>query len=367
VPAPRVAIVHDYLNQYGGAERVLEVLHDLYPDAPVYTSIYWPDQMSAAIRAMDVRTSFMQRLPGVLQHHQRFVAFYPFAFRQFDLRGYDLVISNSSAFAKGVRRPAGATHVCYCLTPMRWVWNFEAYVEREQLGRAARAALPPVIRWLRWWDVANSRGVDRFLAISRAVQDRIKRHYGRESEIVYPPIDTGGLAPRSGPPDDFYLVISRLLGYKRVDLAVDACNRLGRRLKIAGTNLRLEPVLRARAGSTVEFLGRVSDAERAELYARCRASIAAGEDDFGLTPIEANASGRPAIAYAAGGALDTVVDGETGILFHEQTVEAVAAAIERSETTPWDPARLRANAERFGEDVFRRRFVGAVDAAMMRP
>jgi glycosyltransferase involved in cell wall biosynthesis len=366
VPASRVAIVHDYLNQYGGAERVLEVLHDLYPEAPVYTSIYWPEQMSAAIRAMDVRTSFMQRLPGVLQHHQRYVAFYPFAFRQFDLSGYDLVISNSSAFAKGVRRPPGARHVCYCLTPMRWVWSFQAYVEREQLGRVARAALPPVIRWLRWWDVANSRGVDRFMAISRAVQGRIKRYYGRESEIVYPPIDTAGLTPRPGPPDDYYVVISRLLGYKRVDLAIDACNRLGRRLKIAGTNLRLEPVLRERAGPTVEFLGRASDAERAELYARCRASIAAGEDDFGLTPIEVNAAGRPAIAYAAGGALDTVVDGETGVLFHEQTVDAVAAAIERCESIAWDPARLRANAERFGEDVFRRRFVATVDAAMMR-
>jgi glycosyltransferase involved in cell wall biosynthesis len=366
MPAPRVAIVHDYLNQYGGAERVLEVIHDLYPDAPVFTSIYWPEQTSAAIRSMDVRTSFMQRLPGVLRHHQPYVALYPFAFRQFDLSGFDLVISNSSAFAKGVRRPSGGRHVCYCLTPMRWVWSFDAYVEREGLGRAARAALPPVIRWLRWWDVANSRSVDRFLAISRAVQERIKRYYARESAIVYPPIDTGGLVPKPGSPDDYYLVISRLLGYKRVDLAIDACNRLGRRLKIAGTNSRLEPVLRARAGPTVEFLGRVGDAERAELYARCRASIAAGEDDFGLTPVEANASGRPAIAYAAGGALDTVVDGETGVLFHEQSVEAVAAAIERSERIAWDSTKVRANAERFSEDVFRRRFVEAVGDAMMR-
>ena len=366
MPGPRVALVHDYLNQYGGAERVLEVLHDMYPDAPVFTSIYWPEQMSPAIRSMDVRTSFMQRLPGVLGRHQAYVAFYPFAFRQFDLSGYDLVISNSSAFAKGVRVPPGGKHLCYCLTPMRWVWNYRAYVEREQLGRAARAALPPVIRWLRWWDVANSRGVDRFLAISRAVQERIKRYYGRESEIVYPPIDTGNLVPRPGPPDDFYLVISRLLGYKRVDLVVDACTRLGRRLKIAGTNSRLEGALRARAGPTVEFLGRIGDAERADLYARCRASIAAGEDDFGLTPVEANAAGRPAIAYAAGGALDTVVDGETGVHFHEQSVEALTAAIKRSETIAWDGAKLRANAERFGEDVFRRRFVGAVDAVMMR-
>ena len=163
------------------------------------------------------------------------------------------------------------------------------------------------------------------------------------------------------------MVISRLLGYKRVDLAIDACNRLGRRLKIAGTNNRLEPVLRARAGPTVEFLGRVGDAERAELYARCRASMAAGVDDVGLTPIEVNAAGRPAISYAAGGALDTVVDGETGVHFHEQTVDSVAAAIERSERIAWDPAKLRANAERFGEDVFRRQFVEVVDAAMMRP
>lgn len=345
---------------------MLEVLHGLYPEAPIFTSIYWPEQMSAAIRAMDVRTSFMQRLPGVLRHQQPYVALYPFAFRQHDLSGYDLVISNSSAFAKGVRKPAGAKHVCYCLTPMRWVWNYDAYVDREHLGRAARALLPPVIRWLRWWDVENSRGVDRFLAISRAVQGRIRRHYGRESAILYPPIDTGTLAPRSGPPDDYYLVISRLLGYKRVDLAVDACNRLGRRLKIAGSNLRVEGALKARAGPTVEFLGRVDDAERSHLFAACRAFIFPGEEDFGITPVEANACGRPVIAYAAGGALDTVVDGETGVLFHEQSVGAVAAAIESSETIVWDTAKLRANAERFGEDVFRQRFVAAVDAAMMR-
>lgn len=363
----KVALAHDYLNQYGGAERVLEQLHDMYPDAPIYTSMYDSKVMPASYRSWDIRTSFMQRLPFVTTRHQAYLMAYPLAFESFDLGGYDVVISNSSAFCKGVLTGPDTLHVSYCLTPMRWVWNFQAYVEREQLGRAARAALPPVIRWLRWWDVANSRGVDRFLAISRAVQERIKRHYGRESEIVYPPIDTGGLQPNGRPAEEFYLVMQRLAPYKRIDLAIGACNRLGRRLEIGYSQAREEAALRAIAGPTVQFRGRVSDQERADLFARCRAYIFPGEEDFGIAPLEANASGRPAIAYAAGGALDTVVDGETGVLFHEQTVEAVAEAIERSEGIAWDPARLRANAERFGEDVFRWRFVEAVDAVMMRP
>jgi glycosyltransferase involved in cell wall biosynthesis len=361
---PRVALVHDYLNQYGGAERVLEELHGLFPEAPIYTSIYWPEKMSPAIRAMDVRTSFMQRLPGVVRRHQQYLPFYPFAFASFDLGQYDLVISNSSAFCKGVRTRPGARHVCYCLTPMRWVWNTDAYLAREQLGPAARLALRPVLRWLRAWDLESNRRVDRFVAISRVVAERIKRYYRRDAAILHPPVDCGGLAPQPGRVEDYYLVLSRLVPYKRIDLAVDACTRLGRRLKIAGSAGRDEAALRARAGPSVEFLGPVSDAVRRDLLARCRGFLFPGEEDFGITPVEAGASGRPAIAYAAGGALDTVVDGQTGVLFHEQSVDALAAAIGRSETVAWDPAAIRAHALRFDAGVFRRRLPALIEEAL---
>src|SRR5919204_553237 len=256
---PRVALVHDYLNQYGGAERVLEELHGLFPEAPIYTSIYWPEKMSPAIRAMDVRTSFMQRLPGVVRRHQQYLPFYPFAFASFDLGQYDLVISNSSAFCKGVRTRPGARHVCYCLTPMRWVWNTDAYLAREQLGPAVRLALRPVLRWLRAWDLATNRRVDRFVTTSRAVAERISRHYRRDATILPPPVDCSALAPQPERVEEYYLVLSRLIPYKRIDLAVDACTRLGRRLKIAGSAGRDETALRGRAGRSVEFLGRVSD------------------------------------------------------------------------------------------------------------
>jgi glycosyltransferase involved in cell wall biosynthesis len=351
--APRIALVHDYLNQYGGAERVLEELHCLFPDAPVYTSMFWPEKMSDLIRSMDVRTSFMQRLPLVTRQHQPFLLLYPLAFESFDLGGYDVVISNSSAFCKGVVTPPTTLHICYCLTPMRWVWSYKSYVERERLSTAARLVLPAAISNLRAWDIATAQNVDRFLAISRTVAARIGKYYRRDATVIYPPVNCSAFVPQPGRAEDYYLVISRLIPYKRIDLAVDAFTRLGLPLKIVGSG-RAEAALRARAGRTVEFLGHVSDAELRELYARCRAFVFPGEEDFGIAPLEANASGRPVIAYAAGGALDTVVDGQTGVLFGPQTVEALMDAVRRVEAASWDPAALRAHAERFDTCVFRR-------------
>lgn len=350
-----MALAHDYLNQYGGAERVLEELHALYPEAPVFTSMYWPEKMSPAIRGMDVRTSFMQRLPLVTRYHQPYLLLYPLAFESFNLDGYDVVVSNSSAFCKGVITPPHTLHICYCLTPMRWVWSYRSYVERERLGRAARLALPAAISQLRAWDVATGQNVDRFVAISRAVAARIRKYYRREATVIYPPVGTAAFAPQPGREADDYLVVSRLIPYKRIDLAVDAFTRLGLPLKIVSSGGRDEPALRARAGPSVEFLGRVSDAELRELLARCRAFIFPGEEDFGIAPLEANASGRPVIAYAGGGALDTVVDGETGVFMREQTVEALVDAVRRVEQQAWDAARIRAHAEQFDTRVFRAR------------
>jgi glycosyltransferase involved in cell wall biosynthesis len=349
----KVALVHDYLNQYGGAERVLEELHTLFPSAPVYTSMYWPEKMSATIRALDVRTSFMQRLPLVTRNHQPFLLLYPLAFESFDLSGFDVVISNSSAFCKGVMTAPGTLHICYCLTPMRWVWNYHAYVERERLGTAARLVLPAAISRLRSWDVATAQNVDRFLAISSTVAARIRKYYRRDAAVIYPPVNCDAFLSSHSRVEDYYLIVSRLIPYKRIDLAVDAFTRLGLRLKIVGSGGRDLPALRARAGSNVEFVGRVSDAELKQLYAGCRALVYPGEEDFGIAPLEANASGRPVIAYAGGGALDTVIDGRTGVLFEQQQVECLIGAIQRTEATAWDPDELRAHARKFDSQVFR--------------
>jgi glycosyltransferase involved in cell wall biosynthesis len=370
-PAPdsrklKVALVHDYLNQYGGAERVLEELHALFPEAPVYTSMYWPAKMSPIIRGLDVRTSFMQRLPLVTRNHQPFLLLYPLAFESFDLSGYDVVISNSSAFCKGVLTPPGTLHVCYCLTPMRWVWNYHAYVERERLGAAARLVLPAAISQLRAWDVATAQNVDRFLAISNTVAARIGKYYRRDATVIYPPVNCDAFAAQPGRIEDYYLVVSRLIPYKRIDLAVDAFTRLGIRLKIVSTGGRDLAALRSRAGRNIEFVGSVSDAELKELYARCRGYVFPGEEDFGIAPLEANASGRPVIAYAGGGALDTVIDGRNGVLFTEQTVEGLMDAVRRAEETAWDAEVLRSHAQRFDRSVFREqlgRFVSESIAA----
>jgi glycosyltransferase involved in cell wall biosynthesis len=362
----KIALAHDYLNQYGGAERVLEELHTLFPSAPVYTSMYWPERMSPIIRGLDVRTSFMQRLPLVTRNHQPFLLLYPLAFESFDLSEYDVVISNSSAFCKGVITPPGTLHICYCLTPMRWVWNYHGYVERERLGTAARLVLPAAISQLRSWDVATAQNVDRFLAISRTVAARIRKYYRRDANVIYPPVNCDAFQLPPPRVEDYYLIVSRLIPYKRIDLAVDAFTRLGIRLKIVGSGGRDLPTLRGRAGRNVEFVGRVSDAELKQLYASCRALVFPGEEDFGIAPLEANASGRPVIAYAGGGALDTVVDGQTGILFERQEADSLIGAVRRVEGTPWDSDQLRAHARKFDSQVFRdrlRQFVGESVAA----
>ena len=349
----RVALVHDYLNQYGGAERVLEELHTLFPSAPVYTSMYWPEKMSPTIRRLDVRTSFMQRLPLVTRNHQPFLLLYPLAFESFDLSDFDVVISNSSAFCKGVVTSPGTLHLCYCLTPMRWVWNYHAYVDRERLGWTARMVLPAAISHLRAWDVATAQNVDRFLAISRTVGARIRKFYRRDSRVIYPPVNCDAFQLGPSRVDDYYLIVSRLIPYKRIDLAVDAFTRLGVKLKIVGSGGRDLPALRSRAGRNVEFVGRVSDAELKQLYASCRALVFPGEEDFGIAPLEANASGRPVIAYAGGGALDTVVDGNTGVLFERQAVDCLIEAVRRTEETAWDSDGLRRHARKFDRQVFR--------------
>lgn len=358
----KVAIVHDWLNQNGGAERVLEVLHAMYPDAPVYTSMYAPDRLPAEYRSWDIRTSFMQRLPLVKAHHQPFLPLYPLAFESFDLSGFDLVISNSSAFCHGIRTPPETLHVNYCLTPPRFLWDNTTYLSQERVPGVARMLLPGIISRLRAWDARASQRVDHFVAISRAVRDRIQRYYGRDSEIIYPPVETSAFAP-SERVGDFYLVASRLLPYKRIDLAVQACSQLGLPLVVAGEG-RDRRALEALAGPTVRFEGWVSQERLRELYATCKAFLFPGEEDFGIAPLEAQASGRPVIAYAAGGALDTMVDGVTGLFFYEPRPESLAETLQRFEQLSFDTAAIRVRAQQFDTEVFKARFTSFVAARL---
>ncbi|MEA3377252.1 MAG: glycosyltransferase [Chloroflexota bacterium] len=355
--ADRMALVHDWLNQIGGAEDVLETLVSMFPDAPVYTSMYWRQGMPPAYRDWDVRTTWMDRLPGIYQHHQPYLPLYPAAFSGLDLSCYDLVVSNKSGFCHGVHT-GDAIHVCYCLAPTRYVWDFEAYAAREALPAALKVALRPVVGALRRWDYRAAQRVDHFVAISREIQARIRRHYQRKSSVIHPPVDTRRFHP-SPEQDDYYLIVSRLVPYKRIDLAVRAFAQLERPLVIAGDG-RDRDALEAMAGPSVTFLGYVSDEELPELFARCRAYVLPGEEDFCIAPVQAQAAGRPVIAYGAGGALDTVIPEETGTFFDEQTAGALAEAVRAFDPAAVDPEDCRANAERFAVHVFRdklRRFL----------
>lgn len=348
----KLALIHDWLNQRGGAEDVLETLVGMSPGSPVYTSIYAPELMPASYRDWDIRTLWIDRLPGIHQHHQPYLPFYALAWNGLSLTGYDVILSNKSGFCHGVRHDGGAIHICYCLAPTRYVWQPDAYLAREGLGRAVRAGLRPLIAGLRKWDYDAAQGVDHFIAISREIQERIRTYYQRDSVIIYPPVETQRFEPVSRP-DDFYLVVSRLIPYKRIDLAVRACTELGLPLKVAGRGRDLDR-LREMAGPTVEFLGYVSDEQVDDLMARCRAFLFPGLEDFGITPVQAQAAGRPVIAFAGGGALDTVIPGKTGELFNEATVESLAGALRDFDPNRYVVRDLRRHAEQFDTAVFER-------------
>ncbi len=352
-----MALVHDYLNQHGGAERVLEALHGLYPDAPVYTSLYDAAAMPAFYRTWDIRTSFLQRLPRRAALARLYLALYPRAFASFDMRGYDLVLSSSSAFAKGVVPAAGARHICYCHNPARFLWNTAAYLEHERIGRPARAVLAPVLARLRRWDLAANARVDAFIANSRSVAGRIARFYGRDSTVIHPPVDVSSFAVAAGR-GSYFLTGGRLVPHKRFDVAVAACSELGLPLVVFGQG-RGRPRLQALAGPSVQFVGRVSEERLRQLYAGCRAYLFPSEEDFGIAPVEAMACGRPVLAYGAGGALETVAPGLSGLFFHRQEAADLAEVLAAFRDEDYDPWTIRRHAEQFDAARFRER-IGAV-------
>ena len=351
-PQPvRVALIHDWLNQMGGAENVLETLVSMFPGAPVFTSMYAPGVMPDSYRAWDIRTSWMQHLPGVTSHHQAYLAAYPFAFGALDLHDYDLILSNKSGFCHGVRVPPGAVHVCYCLAPTRFLWQYGSYRQREQLGPWLDVLLRPVLALLRRWDYAAAQQVHHFIAISSEIRDRVRRFYDRESHVIFPPVDVDSFLPATGAPGDYFLAGGRLVPYKRLDLAVLACSELGLKLVVYGDG-RDAPALARLAGPTVSFLGHVPRADLVRLYQQARAFIFPGWEDFGIAPVEAQAAGRPVIAFGGGGALDTIRAGQTGEFFWEQDVASLAAVLGRFDPAAYDPAACRANAECFSTGRF---------------
>ncbi len=360
----KVALVHDYLNQMGGAERVVMAFHEIFPDAPIYTSIYDPQRVDPAFQKMDIRTSFMQKFPLVTKHHQPYLPFYPSAMEKLDLRGYDLVLSSSSAFAKGVITRPETMHICYCHTPMRWCWNYDEYVEREQLGKIARSSLPFLITWMRTWDQTSAMRVDHFIANSPVVAERIRKYYRREAVIIPPPVEADRFSfdPHTQP-EDYFLTLGRLIPYKRVDLAIETCNRLQLPLVVIGSGRDLER-LKKLAGPTIRFLGRLPDEEVGYYYTHCRAFLFPGEEDFGITPLEAQASGRPVIAYGSGGALASVVEGVTGEFFRQQTVESMAEVLATFDEHHYDPQIIRDHALEFDMPRFRRRILQFIEAKM---
>ncbi len=347
----KVAIVHDYLNQYGGAEKVVEALHEIFPDAPIYTSIFQPKNLPAGFSTFDVRPSFMQHLPFIKRHFKKYLLCFPSAIESFDLSGFDLVLSSSSAFAKGVRVPENVCHICYCYSPMRFVWDSEAYLSRENINPFFKLILPWVLARLKRWDINTVKRVHYFIGISDHIRNRIKLVYHRNADVIFPPVEISSFYI-SDVHEDYFLVLSRLNAYKRVDLVIEAFNQLGLPLIIIGAGPYMD-TLKKMANSNIRFLGKVSQDEVAHYLSKSRGLIFSGLEDFGIAPVEAMASGKPIIAYAGGGALETVVDGTTGLFFKEQTPESLIEAIEKFTTMEFDPKIIRRHAEKFDKEIFK--------------
>jgi len=347
----KVAIIHYWLVNHRGGEKVLDALSALWPEADIYTHVVDPETLSPRLRNRVIRTTFIQKLPFAKRLYKKYLPLMPLALEQLDLSTYDLVVSSESGPAKGVLVGPNALHICYCHSPMRYIWD-QYHVYSANAGWITRVAMATLLPVLRAWDFLSAARVDHFIANSGFVAARIEKYYRRQASVIYPPVDVEhfAISPDIG---DYYLALGQLVRYKRFDLAVDAFSRMGKRLLVAGTGEE-EKKLRSRAGPSVEFLGWQSDAQIRELLAHCKALIFPGEEDFGIVPVEAMASGRPVIAYGRGGALETVVAGKTGLLFHEQTVDSLCAAVAEYErdASSFDPQTIREHAKGFRPEVF---------------
>ena len=350
----KVALVHDHLAQDGGAEKVLKALADLYPDAPIYTLLYDKKNVDKYFKDRVIKTSIIQKLPGGVKHYQWYMPFMPMAVEFFDLRDFDIVISDASAFAKGVITSPDTLHICYCHSPTRYLWDYtHQYINELNFNKYFKKVISLVLNKVRIWDRVAADRVDVFIANSKTVQGRIKKYYKHDSTVIYPPVNLD-LFRISENQEDYYLIGGRLAPYKRVDIVIKAFNKLDKKLKIFGDGVDIDR-LKDLAGNNknIEFIGRVSDEEMAKLYRKCIAFLNPQEEDFGITTVEAMASGRPVIAYKRGGATETVVEDVTGTFFKEQTPEAIIETIKNFDPDKYNPQEIRERAMWFSTDGFK--------------
>ncbi|OGI06548.1 MAG: hypothetical protein A2Y40_07580 [Candidatus Margulisbacteria bacterium GWF2_35_9] len=348
---PKIAIVHDFLNQQGGAEYVVAIIHEMYPTAPIYTSIYKKGSTWSHFNDADIRTSWMQKIPFIYKFFKLFFFLYPLAFIFFDLKEYDIIISSSTAFAKGIRVRFGQEHICYMHAPPRFLYRTEEYVKKEQINVLFKLFMPYLLTALRVWDQITMKRITHIIANSENIKERIQKTYNRYALIIYPPVDTGRFS-MSIKTKNYYLIVSRLVGYKRVDLAVEACKKIGRKLIVIGSGSDIN-FIKEISTDNIIVMGRQPDDVVEKMMQECRGFIFPGEEDFGISPVEAQACGKPIIAYRAGGALETVIEGKTGVFFNEQSVDSLVQAILSFEEIKWDKYFISRNAGRFSKDRFK--------------
>jgi len=358
----KVALVYDRVNKWGGAERVLLALHKLFPQAPLFTSVYHKETAPWA-QVFDIKTSFLQKIPFAKTRHEFFPYLMPAAFENFSFDEYDLVVSVTSEAAKGIITKPSTKHICYCLTPTRYLWSgYDTYFSNKTLKTLTK----PVVSSLRKWDKLAANRPDMMIAISKEVQERIKNYYGRDAVVIYPPLNLSVSSdrlvslPKKKKEKPYFLVVSRFVSYKRIDLAIDALSELGLSLKVVGAG-SLEKKLKAKAGPTVEFLDNLTDDELVDYYRGCEALIFPGVEDFGLVMAEAHKFGKPVIAFAAGGALDIVVEGKTGYFFNQQTKESLIEAVNKFGSYSFDSKVIMKQAEKFSVDNFKKNFQSVVN------
>jgi glycosyltransferase involved in cell wall biosynthesis len=346
---PKVALVHYWLVGMRGGEKVFEALCELFPDADIFTLVADRSKLSEKILRHKITTSFLQKIGGV-KHYQKMLPLMPFALESFDLTPYDLVISSEAGPAKGIVARPDAVHICYCHSPMRYIWDLYPQYYASS-GRITRTAMSMTSPFLRAWDVSTAARVDHFIANSAYVAKRIEKFYRRTAEVIHPPVEIDRFAI-SEEVGDYYLCAGQITPYKRIDIAVEAFSRMGKPLVVIGSGVTDK--LRQLAGPTITFLGAIDDQAMAHHFSHCKALVFPGVEDFGIVPLEVMASGRPVIAFARGGATETVIHGQTGILFHEQTADALTSAVETMESSvsSFDPETLRAWAERFAKSHF---------------